>query len=96
MKRLYYRTVKNNQIRLLGRTLGNESLRNGELDGRRFCFIPYVGASLPDGLTALWGTEACSKALNHESEEVIRKLYNESNRITAPDGKFAWYFWKVL
>ena len=101
MKRIYYRTVKNNRIRLLGKTLGNEYLKNGELDGKRFCFIPYksYGANTGfdfNGLTALWGTEAYSKALNKEPEEVIDMLSDESGKILAPDGHIRWYFWTEI
>ena len=101
MSRLYYRTLRNNQILLLGKRLGNENLKNGELDGKRFCFIPYKdiapnsGFSF-NGLTALWGTEAYSRALNKESEEIIDKLSDEDGRILAPDGHIRWYFWQEL
>ena len=42
----YYRTVRNNRIRLLGQRLCCKNLKNGELDGRRLCFIPYAGKCL--------------------------------------------------
>ena len=61
MRNLYYRTVKRNRIKLLGKVLRNEQLNNGELDGKRFCFIPYADIGNTgfdsDGLTALWGTQ---------------------------------------
>jgi len=101
MRHTYYRTVKNNQIKLLGKVLGNENLKNGELDGKRFCFIPYksyganTGFSL-NGLTALWGTEAYSRALNRETEEVLDRLDEEEGKILAPDGYLRWYFWKEV
>jgi hypothetical protein len=101
MRRIYYRTVRNNRIKLLGKILGNENLKNGELDGKRFCFIPYKdyapnsGFSF-NGLTALWGTEAYSKALNKETEGAIDSLSDEDGRILAPDGKIRWYFWTEI
>jgi hypothetical protein len=100
MKRIYYRTVRNNRIRLRGKILTNENL-NGELDGKRFCFIPYKdiapnsGFSF-NGLTALWGTEAYSMALNKESEETIDRLSEEDGKILAPDGHIRWYFWEQV
>ena len=55
----YYRTVRDNRIRLLGRRIHCKNLKNGELDGQRLCFIPYAGKVKPSfsttGLTALWG-----------------------------------------
>ena len=95
MRRTYYRTVHNNRIKLLGKILGNENLKNGQLDGKRFCFIPYSGFSFT-GLAALWGTEAYSKALDKESEEVIAKISDEDGKILAPDGYIRWYFWKEV
>ena len=101
MRRIYYRTVKNNQIRLLGRILVNRNLNNSELDGKRFCFIPYADLSSDsgfnhNGLTALWGTEAYSKALNKEPMEVIKKLADESDKILSPDGYLGWYLWEDI
>lgn len=101
MRRVYYRTVKSNQVQILGKTLGNENLRNGELDDKRFCFIPYKdcgnsGFSF-DGLTALWGTRAYSLAVQEGlSEKVLKNLEKENNRILAPEGFFNWYFWKEV
>ena len=101
MRRINYRTVRNNRIRLFGKILGNENLKNGEIDGKRFCFIPYesygvnTGFSF-NGLTALWGTEAYSKALNKETEEVIDRLSDEDGEILAPDGHIRWYFWNEV
>ena len=97
MRSLYYRTVKRNRIKLLGKVLRCEKLNNGELDGKRFCFIPYNGTwntrFASDGLTALWGTERFSKALNTEPRNVVMQLEEESNGILAPDGVYRWYFW---
>ena len=99
MRRLYYRTVKDNKIKLLGKTLSNVNLKNGELDGKRFCFIPYSGETgfAKDGLTALWGTERLSKALRKDvTGEELKLLTTEHNKILAPDGYFNWYFWKEV
>ena len=89
MRRSYYRTVKNNQVRILGKTLGNDDLKNGELDGVRCLFRLYTigGEWLDDCLTALWGTEAYAKEF---------LTYKEDCEILAPDGFLYWYFWKEI
>lgn len=100
MRRIYYRTVRNNRIRLLGKVLGNDNLKNGELDGKRLCFIPYddigedSGFSF-DGLTALWGTEAYSLGVGKDlPKEELKALEENNARVIAPNGFFPWYFWK--
>ena len=95
----YYRTVRNNRIQLLGRRLCCKNLKNRELDGLRFCFIPYAGKVNPSfyttGLTALWGTEKVSRALNSGySEEEMKTLREKEEQILAPSGSYNWYFWK--
>ena len=95
----YYRTVRDNRIRLLGRRLYCKNLKNGELDGQRLCFIPYAGKVKPSfsttGLTALWGTEKRSRALNAGySGEKMKTIIEEEGRILAPGGSFEWYFWE--
>ena len=101
MRRIYYRTVKNNHVRILGKILGNENLRNGELDGKRLCFIIYLGIPdsgwLKDGLAALWGTEATSKALNKGVENrIVEEMIEEDGKLLAPNGYFSWYFWREV
>ena len=101
MDRIYYRTVKKNRVKILGKILGNKSLKNGELDGKRFCFIIYNGH--PDsewsknGLTALRGTEALSRAVNKGfSEEELASVYDEDRKILTPSGFLNWYFWEEI
>ena len=97
MSRVYYRTVKDNRIRLLGKTLGCEALSGGQLDGKRFAFIPY--AHCPDGLTSLWGTEEMSRllcTLGEGDEDRVHSLWNEDLKILAPDGYIRWGFWKEV
>lgn len=99
MSRVYYRTVKNNKIKLRGKILGNNELQKGELDGMRFCFFPYKdrgersGFSF-DGLTALWGTERLDKAEPGTMEE--KEAQQKNDKILAPDGHYRWYFWNEL
>ena len=104
MRRLYYRTVRNNQILLLGKKLNNPKLNNGELDGLRFCFMPYPRAFEENGLTALWGTELLSRALHEawkkglsaeEQDKFLELLGEEDNKLLAPDGFERWYFWEM-
>ena len=95
----YYRTVRDNRIRLLGRRIHCKNLKKGELDGQRLCFIPYAGKVKPSfsttGLTALWGTEKVSRALNAGcSEEEMKTLLKEEKQILAPSGSYNWYFWE--
>ena len=99
MGRSFYRTVKNNRVSLLGRRLCCKELRNGELDGRRFSFIPYPGKVKPSfdttGLTALWGTEEVSHALNAGCpEKEMKTLREKEKQLLAPDGTYRWYFWE--
>ena len=112
MRRMYYRTVKNNQVRILGKRLSNPNLNNGELDGLKFCFIIYN--SFPnsgwfkDGLTCLWGTERLSKAIRApEAENAIPEMLSKGQRelieayegdktILSPNGFLNWYFWKEV
>lgn len=113
MGRPYYRTVKNNQIKLLGRVLGCEHLKNGELDGKRFAFHPYFGRWGEDGfrkednngLTALWGSEEYSLAVNRsrfsnmtedEWDAFIKPYDDDDKEVLAPDGYLRWYFWKDI
>jgi len=98
MKRTYYRTVKNNRVRILGKELFCQHLQKHELDGRRFCFIIYNNIPgegwFKDGLTCLWGTEAYAKAMNKQIPETDRViLVSEEERILAPDGSYSWYWW---
>ena len=104
MERIFYRTVKGNQIKLLGKRLGHPDLCNGELDGKRFCFIPYQ-TFREDGITCLWGTEEYSKAIQRvhrygADEEAMNRFLepfakrNES--LLAPQGYYRWYFWREL
>ena len=93
--RIYYRTVRNNRVRIRGKILTCANLTKGELDGKRFGFIPYdnrgdTGFSA-DGLTALWGTERASKEIYKISGG---EALEESDRLLAPDGYFRWYWWK--
>jgi len=90
MRKIYYRTVKNNRIKLLGKTWCSENLQNGELDGRRLCFLTYTD---DNDLAMLWGTEAAVNALQGTEEEALRAKC-ESDKIIAPDGYFRWMFWK--
>ena len=101
MRRIYYRTVKNNRVHILGKILGNENLRNGELDGKRLCFIMYLDIPdsgwFKDGLVALWGTEATSKALNKGvSDKIVNEMIEEDGKLLAPNGNFSWYFWREV
>ena len=105
MKRGYYRTVRNNTIKLCGKTLGNKDLKNGELNGQRFFFRPYPGAFEKDGLTALWGTERCARAGNkavkdglgeEEMDNFLKPFDDEDKKILAPDGFAYWYFWEEV
>jgi len=99
VKRLHYRTVRNNRIKLLGKVLCCEYLSNGELDGKRFTFIIYRGESWErEGLTCLWGTEALGKLVNMpgidlESKEIVQ-LDKEDGILLAPDGFLNWYWWE--
>ena len=99
MRRLYYRTVKNNQVKIMGKTLHCKNLSNGELDGKRFTFIIYRGESWKkEGLTCLWGTEALGKLVNtpgidFESKESVQ-LDKEDGILLAPDGFLNWYWWE--
>lgn len=99
--RIYYRTIKNNRVKILGKVLGNKELKRGELDGKRFCFMPYdnIGNSgfSFDGLTALWGTETYSLGVQKGlSEEELKILGEESYRVLAPNGFLNWCFWKEV
>ena len=103
MSRIYYRTIRDNQIRLLGKTLYNECLLNGQLDGMRFSFIPYFSEFEISGLTCLWGTEEyskeVSKAVKMNLDETEFNIYLEpydtkDKEILAPDGYLHWYFWR--
>ena len=107
MVRGYYRTVKNNQIHLLGKVLSNKDLSGGQLDGQRFYFMPYFGETgfTKDGLTALWGTERLSKAIGKANKEnlsgeqlatFLKPSQVEDSKILTPDGFFRWYFWKII
>ena len=100
MRRIYYRTIRNNQIKLLGRKLSTPELTNNELDGIRCCFMPYPGEE-KEGLTALWGTEKLSIALRKVELAGLTEIGNlpeweEDNRTLAPDGFKRWYFWRVV
>ena len=94
MKRLHYRTIKDNQVRILGKTLHCSNLKHGELDGKRFAFIIYSGIEWEKrGLTCLWGTEAFAKAAN-AGELEAEKLSREDGKLLAPDGYLRWYWWQ--
>lgn len=103
MSRIYYRMIRNNQVRLLGKTLYNKELSNGCLDGQRFCFIPY-SPFYETGLTALWGTEKLSRKLREANEQklaeeemhrFLQPFEEENEKILAPDGFFRWNFWRM-
>ena len=105
MKTGYYRTVRNNTIKLCGKTLGNKDLKNGELDGQRFYFRPYYRAFEEDGLTALWGTERHQRAVNkavkdglgvEEMDNFLTPFDDEDKKILAPGGFAYWYFWEEV
>jgi len=93
------RTVRNNRVRVLGKVLGTAELRNGELDGQRFVFMPYrdIGANSGfgfNGATYLWGTEQqCRRLHNFQSVEEDKRLCDLDLLILAPDGVFRWQFW---
>jgi len=98
MRRIYYRTVKRNRIKLLGKVLRNEQLNNGELDGKRFCFIPHNSIGNTgfdsDGLTALWRTQDYSLAVQKNlPEKELAIIGREDRRILAPDGVYRWDEW---
>ena len=92
MSRAYFRTVRYNRISLRGKVLTCKGL-NGELDGYRFCFIPYDNR--PDCLTALWGTVNLYRNL-HVGAEEWKTLWDKDEAILAPTGEQKWYFWEEV
>jgi hypothetical protein len=97
VKKTYIRTVRNNEVRILGHVLVSKELNNHELDGKRFAFMPYRNLDKTsgfdaNGLTALWGTEKLYRA-SLESEDAYSKECEEGEKLLAPDGKIRWYFW---
>lgn len=95
--RVYYRTVKDNKVKLNGHTLECDNLKQGELDGKRFAFIPYPHTFIKDYATVLWGTEEYSLSLGKEiSEEELEELGEASDLILSPDGRIRWYFWQEV
>ena len=95
------RTVRNNQVRVYGRTLCTSDL-NGELEGMRCLFIPYRGEFENTGLCALWGTEKAYRASLHDDwdpdseagSEAGEVAWQEQCALLAPNGVFMWYFWR--
>jgi len=93
MRQVYYRTVRNNKVKLLGKVLSCPNLQGGELDGKRLCFVPYDEFDA-GGLAQLWGTEKLAKVLETGTDEEFRNSFDESVKLLAPDGHFRWTFWK--
>ena len=99
IRRGYYRTVRNNTVRILGKTLHCKNLNKGELDGKRFYFKIYKHGREQspwnqEGLAYLWGTEAYAKAVNKgASKKMLAELYKEDGKLLAPNGYLDWYWW---
>ena len=93
------RTVRNNRVRILGKTLCTSELQNGELDGQKLAFMPYrdIGANSGfqfNGITYLWGTERQYRTMRKSnSAEEDNRWYDLDIHILAPDGVFRWQFW---
>lgn len=98
MRRICYRTIRGNKVKILGKILRCKKLTKGELDGKRFAFVVYLDEHWDKrGLACLWGTERLAKTReNRISADEFEKLFWEDDKLLAPNGYFNWYWWEAL